>query len=160
MTDRSYRIWQYKAVLTNLSTEAGNLSFRFTPSNDNRIIFEYGAIGKDDYASNRTSNVLVRDSITNEISRLAAAGTVDNQRLPLFFTPDDSAAPTADEPPIKLQDWELVGTDHLFVRMSSLAQAETLTLIVRARVWGPDAPVVDTSDSIDHSTTTAYNLLL
>lgn len=160
--DARWGIWKYRASFKQGNAAAKYLQIEVIPDNGSRMVIAYWSTGPDDYSGNETIKWHLRDSADNVIVLLAKDNTsVDNARMSL--PSEDGSAETISQAIASMPGQVVIaGDDALVVETSQLAQNETLTLTIRAWLWG-DIPTIDVSNSEaagDVVTTTTYSTVI
>lgn len=150
------RTWNFRGVMTQQAAGGGSLVYHITIGAGTELIIQSIQLGADDYAAGRTANISILSSAVAVIASLQTA-SVDNQTLGI---PADRVASTAgavlNSTP---QLTRLVGGDDQLIRVraDALAQNETLTVAIRARIRGIKPTVATTGSGGTPSLATTYD---
>lgn len=141
---RSGQTWAYRASAPEINAGGGALTALLTLAGKGyEIEIDSIHIGPDDYSTGEIVQVDKLDKDDNNIQRLANV-TLDNQTLSL---PSLGKEPGANNEAAMREKSTLSGTDKIRMTTGALAQNETLTVAIRARLRGGTKPIVTWSAS-------------
>lgn len=141
---RSGQTWAYRASAPDTNVGGGAINVEISLAGKGyEIEIDSITIGPDDYSGAEIVQVDLQDVDDNNIGRLANI-TQDNQVLSL---PALGESPAANNEMAMIQGFTLSGTDKIFIQTGALAQNETLTVAIRARLRGGTKPTVTWSSS-------------
>lgn len=148
-------LWAYRAVVTQANVAGGSLRLNIAPQE--RTLFLFGAIGKDDYAADRNVEMYISDG-TNTIGRGMYLTAADNEHFPIFT--DAEAAVVANKG-LQLEKQLLLGKgDILSIQAASLVQNETLTVALRALINAIKPTVTTTGSGGTPTIVETYNKVI
>jgi len=155
---RDWFIWQMRAVYTQTDVGGGTVVAKMAPLGGEVMELVSLAIGPDNYEAGRNLDIYIEDSAGNNIlSVVGGVISIDNVKVNVPGLPAVLAG--GNKPNIK--DLLIAGEDKLVVSVASLAQNETVTIAIRAKIYGRTRPVTDKSDSGGTVTETKnYNYLM
>ena len=154
--DFDYLMWAYRAVFKQTDGGGGSIVVNFVANE--RTVFLYGNIGKNDYAANRSIDAFIFDENDDKAGIVLASTSVDNVDTPIFVSA--SVAITA-QTTISSQDRLVLGKgDKLVIRAAALVQNEELTLALRAlfKSWPPTITTTGSGGTV--TTTLSYDKVI
>jgi len=146
MKNNDFQIWHYRAVVTQNNAGATTVGIDVSPVMGTKVQSILAVIGKDDYAAGREVNGYWLDSSGKGLGTIIYDASVDNANIHSSGqkTEDGAVASLeADYPYVGKHFNEWITTpDTIRFLGVTLAQNETLTIIVKAIVLGGEKPVV------------------
>lgn len=126
--------WAYSAVYTQSNAGGGNVIITVTPGAGSELMIDYIRTGLDNYGADRAVYFDIYDgeATPERQVNLLTLGTVDNEYLvwPYLGATDDLTT-------LRPRQMQMIsGTDNLRLTFDSLANTETVTLSIRARIRG------------------------
>jgi len=150
-------IWAYRAVFTQTNVGGGNVVVDISPGLGSEFLLLSLLTGLDDYAADRTLSFDHLDTGNNRVGRFTTLATVDNE---YYLWPHSIPAASTTNYAVSYIAW-FAGTDKLAITAEALAQNETLTITIRARLKGRIPGIVSTrSTGTVGAPTETYNAVL
>lgn len=142
--------WMYQATFTQTNAGGGNVIVDISLGDPYFCEVEILSIGPDNYAAVRNIDIILRDTDNDAIAYLFS-DNVDNSliQFPNFGADSDTR--------LNKERLQLGGTDKLSIEATALAQNETLTVNIRAKLKNKKPGVVTTRSTGTVTTSEAYN---
>lgn len=131
-------IWKYKATATREST-TGELAITITPGASNRIEIVAAVILATDLAAGTELTVDVLDTDDDRVVRIARVATYDNAIVDLGridVNDNDANITNPDSVGFGFMPYPVDGRDKIVFKLTSVAADETLSILIRARLYG------------------------
>jgi len=148
--------WAYRGTLTQSNAGGGNGVITIIPGAGSEFMLIWVHLGPNDYAAARTVTVRVEDTDNNRIMDIYSAA-IDNVHVNLPITNSDSVASALNKSGFPFM---ISGTDILHFDAASLAQNETFTIAIRARLKGKIPTIATTGSTGTVALVADYNTVL
>ncbi len=145
--------WAYRASAPDTNAGGGAISLKVTVPLGSEMELDMLSVGPDDYTGAETIQADILDEDDNAIFRLLNT-TLDNQRM---TWPALGEAGSASNDGASRGKLTISGGDYVFVQTGALAQNETLTVAIRARIRGTKPTVLWAASGTLGTITTDYN---